>query len=120
MENAVLCRYSSERVGVHHSSLKEGTRRLVKEQLKQGTLSIVIATVGFGMAMEIDNTLHKSKFQHLSFQLQGIDIPDIRLVITYGLPSTLEELFQVNPFTTELQLLSLQKMCCSDDRQSRP
>ena len=46
---------SSERVGVHHSSLKEGTRQLVEEQFKQGTLSIVIATVGFGMVIEIDN-----------------------------------------------------------------
>ena len=44
------------KVGVHHSSLKDDTRRLVEDQFKQGILSIVIATIGFGMVFS-NNTL---------------------------------------------------------------
>ena len=44
------------KVGVHHSSLEDDTRRLVEDQYKQGILSIVIATIGFGMVFS-NNTL---------------------------------------------------------------
>ena len=36
-------------VGIHHSSLREDTRRRVEDDFKSGHLSVIIATVGFGL-----------------------------------------------------------------------
>ena len=40
---------SNQQVGLHHSSLRNETRQKVKTEFRQGKLSIVIATIGFGM-----------------------------------------------------------------------
>ncbi|XP_062501385.1 recQ-like DNA helicase blm-1 [Corticium candelabrum] len=59
---------------IHHSSLTTERRRQSESQLKNSQVSVVVATIGFGM---------------------GIDIKDIRLVILYGLPDSIPQMFQV-------------------------
>ena len=42
-------------VGVHHSRLREETGRQVENEFKEGRLSVVIATIGFGIVGSIEH-----------------------------------------------------------------
>lgn len=59
--------------GAYHAQLEEGPRRQVQEDFAGGRLRVVAATIAFGM---------------------GIDIPDIRQVIHFHLPASLEGYYQ--------------------------
>eukprot|EP00736_Rhodelphis_marinus_P012800 Rmarinus@m.29480 len=61
------------RVGCYHAGLSEYMRKKVHHDFMQDAVNVVVATVAFGM---------------------GINKPDIRLVVHYGLCKTLEEYYQ--------------------------
>ena len=59
----------------YHAGLDAETRRRTQEDFVRDRVSIIVATVAFGM---------------------GVDKPDIRLVVHYSLPKSLEELLPRN------------------------
>lgn len=61
------------KVGVYHAGIDQDPRKDVQEQFKDGRLPLVVATSAFGM---------------------GIDVPDIRTVIHFGIPDSLESYTQ--------------------------
>ena len=61
------------RVGVYHAGLEHDDRRRSQEQFMRGGLDVVVATNAFGM---------------------GIDKADVRFVLHYNLPGTLEAYYQ--------------------------
>ena len=60
-------------VGYYHAGLSDEQRRLVHDDFRQGTLRILVATNAFGM---------------------GIDKPDVRLVLHFDIPGSLEAYYQ--------------------------
>ena len=46
----ILC--WSGKVAIHHSSLTYGTKRQTEEDFRAGKVTVVIATIGFGMVPE--------------------------------------------------------------------
>ncbi len=63
----------SEYVGVYHGGLRKVDREKVQEAFKDGALPVIVATCAFGM---------------------GIDVPNIRAVIHFGIPGSLEDYVQ--------------------------
>ena len=57
----------------YHAGLDADTRRRNQEDFIRGRVSVIVATIAFGM---------------------GIDKPDIRLVVHYGLPRSIESYYQ--------------------------
>ncbi len=57
----------------YHAGLEDGVRRQTQERFVSGEIPIIVATIAFGM---------------------GVDKPDIRLVVHYNLPKTIEGYFQ--------------------------
>lgn len=71
-----ICDYLAEKypmVGYYHAGLDSEKRHFVQEQYQKGQLRILVATNAFGM---------------------GIDQPDVRLVIHYQIPATIDSLYQ--------------------------
>ena len=64
---------SNASVGVYHARLSPSQRKKTHMDFLVGAVKVVAATVAFGM---------------------GIDKPDIRLVVHYGAPKTMEEYYQ--------------------------
>ena len=60
-------------MGVYHARLSPSQRKKTHMDFLVGAVKVVAATVAFGM---------------------GIDKPDIRLVVHYGAPKTMEEYYQ--------------------------
>jgi ATP-dependent DNA helicase RecQ len=60
-------------VGYYHAGLSDEQRRLVHDDFRRGTLRILVATNAFGM---------------------GIDKPDVRLVVHFDIPGSLEAYYQ--------------------------
>ncbi len=60
-------------VGYYHAGLPDEQRRLVHDDFRQGTLRILVATNAFGM---------------------GIDKPDVRLVLHFDIPGSVEAYYQ--------------------------
>ena len=61
------------KVGLYHGMLDSEEKKRVQELYTNGTLNLLVATNAFGM---------------------GIDIPDIRFVVEYDLPSSIEDFIQ--------------------------
>jgi len=59
--------------GAYHAGLSDATRTRVQNAFNKGTTKVICATVAFGM---------------------GIDRPDLRFVIHYGMPKCLESYYQ--------------------------
>lgn len=59
--------------GFYHAGLDQSQRRLIQEQFMSGEIPIIIATNAFGM---------------------GVDKPDLRFVLHYQLPGSLEAYYQ--------------------------
>ena len=75
-------------VSMYHASLTPETKAHTHEQFAQSTVRVLAATVAFGMV----------KLIFFIFQcgfLQGMDIPDIELVVVLGMPDTIAEFYQV-------------------------
>jgi ATP-dependent DNA helicase RecQ len=62
-----------DRVAMYHGRLKAGLRHEAQERFTRGELTAMVATNAFGM---------------------GIDKPDIRFVVHYGMPGSLESYYQ--------------------------
>jgi len=62
-----------KQVGVYHAGLTKADRTIIQEKFRAGTKPIIVATNAFGM---------------------GIDIPDIRAVVHFGIPGSLEDYTQ--------------------------
>lgn len=60
-------------VGVYHAGLMNDQRRVIQERFMSGQLDLIVATNAFGM---------------------GIDKPDLRFVIHYNMPGSLEAYYQ--------------------------
>ena len=60
-------------VGLYHGGLDSEEKKLVQEKYTKGEINLMVATNAFGM---------------------GIDIPDIRFVIEYDMPSSIEDFVQ--------------------------
>ncbi len=60
-------------IGVYHGGMERDQRRYMQEQFMSGKLSAIVATNAFGM---------------------GIDKPDIRFVVHYNMPGSLEAYYQ--------------------------
>ena len=72
-EVAAELRQAGHQAAAYHAQLEEGTRRRVQDEFAGGRLRVVAATIAFGM---------------------GVDIPDIRQVIHYHLPGSIEGYYQ--------------------------
>ncbi|MDF0673967.1 MAG: ATP-dependent DNA helicase [Nitrospira sp.] len=64
---------SHSSVGYYHAGLSDEERRLVHDKFRRGRLRILVATNAFGM---------------------GIDKPDVRLVLHFDIPGSLEAYYQ--------------------------
>ena len=64
---------SESQVGVYHAGMAKPDRERVQDAFKDGSCPIVVATNAFGM---------------------GIDVPDIRAVVHFGIPGSLEDYCQ--------------------------
>jgi ATP-dependent DNA helicase RecQ len=60
-------------VGYYHAGLSDGARRLVHQDFRRGAVRILVATNAFGM---------------------GIDKPDVRLVVHFDIPGSIEAYYQ--------------------------
>ena len=65
--------HSSPSVGYYHAGLSDDARRLVHQDFRRGAVRILVATNAFGM---------------------GIDKPDVRLVVHFDIPGSLEAYYQ--------------------------
>jgi len=72
-ELTIELRRHFEQVGYYHAGLSAQDRVQVQEEFKNNSLRILIATNAFGM---------------------GIDQPDVRLVVHFQMPSTIDALYQ--------------------------
>ncbi len=72
-EVAAWLRQSVPSVGYYHAGLSDEARRLVHEEFRGGRIRLLVATNAFGM---------------------GIDKPDVRLVVHFDLPGSLEAYYQ--------------------------
>ncbi len=64
---------SHSSVGYYHAGLSDDVRRLVHQNFRRGALKVLVATNAFGM---------------------GIDKPDVRLVVHFDIPGSLEAYYQ--------------------------
>lgn len=60
-------------VGYYHAGLSDGERRLVHDDFRHGDIRVLVATNAFGM---------------------GIDKPDVRLVVHFDIPGSIEAYYQ--------------------------
>ena len=60
-------------VGLYHGALEPEEKKIVQEKYTKGEINLMVATNAFGM---------------------GIDIPDIRFVVEYDLPQSIEDFVQ--------------------------
>lgn len=72
-EVAAWLEQSHAAVGYYHAGLSDEERRLVHDNFRRGSLRILVATNAFGM---------------------GIDKPDVRLVVHFDVPGSLEAYYQ--------------------------
>ncbi len=69
----VAAAVSGRRAGLYHAGLEPDVRRRVQDDFRSGKSPIIVATNAFGM---------------------GIDKPDLRFVVHYNIPGTLEAYYQ--------------------------
>ena len=89
-----LCKSSPKHaVTMYHSSLTQATRDKVQELFKSrgAILRCLSATIAFGMV--ILKYFRRVFASHTN--IQGMDIPDVELVVVYGIPDTASQLYQV-------------------------
>lgn len=72
-ELATTLEATLSQVGFYHAGLTSQTRTQVQQDYEQGKIRILVATNAFGM---------------------GIDHPDVRLVVHFQMPSTIDSLYQ--------------------------
>ena len=73
---------------VYHASLTGETKsHCQSEFMKDGSIRCLVAMVAFGMVRVI--------------LFQGMDVSDIDLVIVYGVPDSMNQLYQVRKFSTK-------------------
>lgn len=72
-ENLASKLYCDDGISAYHAGLNSNERSLIQDNFKNGSIRIIVATIAFGM---------------------GIDISDIHTVIHYGLPKDIESYSQ--------------------------
>lgn len=72
-EVAGTLRHSHQSVGYYHAGLSDDERKLLHENFRRGTIRVLVATNAFGM---------------------GIDKADVRLVVHFDIPGSLEAYYQ--------------------------
>lgn len=98
--------YQKDRIGMYHASLTKETRQHVyRLYCDPGSqLRCVIATIAFGMvnALVFMYCACTCSSSLVFIVFQGLDIPDIQLVIIYGVPETIAQFSQVrhNTYST--------------------
>lgn len=81
-------------VSMYHASLTQDTKSKVHDNFKCGAqLRCLSATVAFGMVNDFTQQNLTQSVRLLL--LKGMDISDIELVMVYGIPDTVSQLYQV-------------------------
>jgi superfamily II DNA helicase RecQ len=83
-------------VEFYHAGLSTEARSKLLEDFLHNKINLVVATTAFGMGKVFvyDNFVAFLQITGTFFYLAGINKPDIRLVIHYGLPMSIEAYFQ--------------------------
>ena len=83
-------------VSMFHASQSDKTRAFVQSSFYSASSEIrcISATIAFGMVGCWD-VYYTGICKCVLYVLQGMDIPDVEVVIVNGLPSTLSQLYQV-------------------------
>ena len=88
-------------VSMCHAKLSTETKEYIHHQFSSHTSSLrcLCATVAFGLVslalIQLLQSSHKVSLEFYHYTMQGMDIADIKLVIVYGLPTTMAMLYQV-------------------------
>ena len=85
-------------VTMFHASLREETKKAVYTEFSSTTTTLrcLVATIAFGLVSTICIFINgHHEYIILILYMQGIDIPDISLVVVYGLPKNLSQFYQV-------------------------
>ena len=87
-------------VGAYHASLTSEMKQFVLRQFvtSDAEMRVLCSTIAFGMVLAYYFFVCASVVLSLNFQ--GIDIPDIRVVIIYWVPDTISQFYQVQNYFT--------------------
>ena len=85
---------NSKHVRMFHASMTPSTKKSCVIEFKSGVTRCMVSTIAFGMVCYFI-TVNFVKMLMWYCCYQGIDIPDIELVILYSAPSNVNQLHQV-------------------------
>ena len=86
-------------VSMYHASQSVEAKHFIQSTFRSPSseLRCLSATIAFGMVgIYLCTLIVKKNTSHLPLLMQGMDIPDVELVVVNGLPETLSQLYQVN------------------------
>ena len=79
---------------MYHALNTEGTKVQVHRDFSgQTQLRCLVSTIAFGMVREVARSL--AAYNNITI-LQGMDIPNVDLVIVHGVPKNMNEMYQVH------------------------
>ena len=83
-------------IGAYHASLTTEMKQFVLQQFmtSDAEMRVLRSTIAFGMVLA-DYSVNSFKSVVLLLNFQGIDIPDITVVIIYGVHDTISQFYQV-------------------------
>lgn len=89
-------------VSMFHASLTQATKSHMQHSFQSSSsgLRCLAATVAFGMVGPLIVYYNSLVATPFIFLFQGIDIPDVELVIVHGVPDTMAQLYQVQCTTS--------------------
>jgi len=77
----------------YHAGMEGPERENVQSSWSNDKVRVIVATIAFGMGM--CNQPYLERGAHSSQHKTGIDKPDVRFVIHYTIPKSLEGYYQV-------------------------
>ena len=85
-----------ERVDMYHASLTESNKGDVRRLFSgESSLRYLVATIAFGMVSRYYADTNNYALNDL---WQGMDVPDVTVVVVYGVPKNMSQLYQVINF----------------------